>query len=436
MGVDGARVVQRAAARLVPLLILSYVLNFLDRVNVGYAALTMNTDLGLSATAFGLGAGLFFVGYALFEVPSNLILHRVGARFWIGRIMVTWGAVSAATAFIHGATGFYVVRVLLGVAEAGLFPGLILYLSYWFPTKDRGRITALFLFGIPLAQVLGAPLSAAIINTKGWLGWQGWRWMFLLEGIPAILVGILVFAFLTDRPARANWLSESERDWLVQRLDIEQRAVGSSRSPWRTFLDPRVFVLSLVYLGILYAIYTVSFFLPQVIRDLARERGRTISPLEIAFTVAGIYAITAFAMWSWSRRSDRAGERIWHTAVPTFLGVIALFPLVYMPSSTFIVLAGVALLSVGSFAALPPFWSLAPAMFAGTSLAAAIGLINSLGNLGGFIGPYVTGWLKDLTGDFHTALPVACGSLAFAGLAVLALGKLSPLAGRSHTIWS
>ena len=426
--VNGARAVRRAAARIVPFLVLTYLLNFLDRVNVGYAALTMNADLGLSATSFGLGAGIFFIGYALFEVPSNLILHRVGAKFWIGRIMVTWGLVSAATAFIHDTTGFYVVRILLGVAEAGLFPGVILYLSYWFPAKDRARITALFLFAIPLAQVVGAPLSAVILRMNGWHGWQGWRWMFLFEGIPAVLVGVLVFAFLPDRPARASWLPEPERTWLVHRLELEQRAIGANRSPWRTLLDPRVFVLSLAYLGVVYALYTVSFFLPQLIRDLAKERAMVVSPLEIAFAVAVLFTVAAFAMWWWSRHSDRKAERLWHTASAAFFGAIAFVPVLYMPSSTLMVLAGVVLLSIGTFAALPPFWSLPSSMFAGSGLAAAIGLINSFGNLGGFLGPYVTGWLKDLTGNFHGGLLMASGTLAFAGLAVLMLGKFSPLA--------
>ncbi|WP_394841919.1 MFS transporter [Pendulispora brunnea] len=422
---DGARAVRRATARIVPFLVLSYVLNFLDRVNVGYAALTMNADLGMSATAFGLGAGIFFVGYALFEVPSNLILHRVGAKFWISRIMVTWGLISASTAFVHDTTGFYIVRVLLGVAEAGLFPGVILYLSYWFPAKDRARITALFLFAIPLAQVLGAPLSALILHTNGWYGWQPWRWMFLLEGIPAVLVGVLVFAFLPDRPARAMWLPPAERDWLVRRLDMEHDAVGGHPSLWRAMLDPRVLILSLAYLGVVYALYTVSFFLPQLIRDLAKERGTTLSPLEIAARVAVVYAVAAVSMWWWSRRSDRAAERIWHVATPAFLGVLAFVPIAAMPSSTLAVLSGVVILSIGTFAALPPFWALPPTMFVGSALAAGIGLINSFGNLGGFLGPYVTGWLKDLTGSFHASLFAASGTLVFAGLAVLTLGKLA-----------
>ncbi|WXB12400.1 MFS transporter [Pendulispora albinea] len=406
-------------------------LNFLDRVNVGYAALTMNAELGLSSTAFGLGAGLFFVGYALFEVPSNLILHRVGARFWVGRIMVTWGVVSASTAFIQNTTGFYVVRVLLGVAEAGLFPGLILYLSYWFPAKERARITALFLFAIPFAQVIGAPLSTFILRTHGWLGWSGWRWMFLIEGIPAVLVGVVVFAFLTDRPAQAGWLPQAERDVLVARLESEQRTVASNqRSLLGTLLDPRVVILSLAYLGIVYALYTVSFFLPQLIRDLGKEHGTTLSPLDIGLSIAALYAVSAFGMWWWSRHSDRTGERLWHIAGPAFLGAIATLPQLYLPPSTFLVLAGVALLSIGTFAALPAFWSVAPTMFAGGALAAAIGLINSFGNLGGFLGPYVTGSLKDQTGDFRSGLIAAGGAMAFAGLAALTLGKLAPRAAR------
>jgi ACS family tartrate transporter-like MFS transporter len=419
----GRTAIAKATRRIVPFLILIYFLNFLDRVNVGHAALTMNADLGLSATAFGLGSGLFFLGYCLFEVPSNLILHRVGARVWIGRIMVSWGVVSAATAFITDHTGFYLARILLGITEAGLFPGIILYLTYWFPAGERARITALFYVAVPLSQVLGAPLSTFILQYGDeLLGWQSWRTMFLLEGLPSVIVGIWVFFFLTDRPAKAEWLSADERDWLVSKLAAEENEnrTKERRSVLRAVVRPRVLVLGVVILGIAYGIYTLTFFLPQLIAGLAKGYGYAASLVDIGFLVAIPYALAALAMWWWARRSDRAGERILHTAVPMFLGAAG-FVSLYFVDSPIAVMMAIVVAAVGAFATVPTFWTIPPTLLTGRALAAGIGLVGSFANVSGFAGLYLTGYLKDVTGDFKTGLLVAGGVMAAAGILTLTL---------------
>jgi ACS family tartrate transporter-like MFS transporter len=305
----------KAAWRLIPFLGLLYVVNFLDRVNVGFAALTMNKDIGLGAEAFGWGAGIFFIGYFLFEVPSNVILERVGARLWIFRIMLSWGIVSAATAFVHGAASFYVLRFLLGVMEAGFFPGIMLYLTYWFPASSRARFNSYFFFAIPLASAIGGPLSSAILQLVGIAHLYGWQWLFLLEGLPACVLAFFVLFHLPDGPGRAKWLNDDEKRIVAARL---ARDAILPTDLWSGLSDLRVWWIAAADFGIVFALYGIGFWLPQIVKAMG------FSNLQTGFVVACPYIICAFAMVAWARSSDVRGERIWHVVVAALLGAIGL----------------------------------------------------------------------------------------------------------------
>jgi D-galactonate transporter len=415
------RVVRKAARRLLPLLVLLYLVNYLDRVNVGFAALRMNADLGLSSAAYGLGAGLFFIGYFFFEVPSNVVLHKVGARLWIARIMITWGLVASATAFVQGEVSFYVVRVLLGIAEAGFFPGVLLYLTYWFPRAERARIVALTFLAVPLASVIGSPLSTVLIqHGDGLLGFDaGWRFMFFVEGLPALALGVAVLFLLPSRPSSARWLTSSEATALEEHLAAEDaREVGSEVPTRRALTDPRVLALSVVYFGIVFGLYVLAFFLPQVIAGFQEQFGTTFSLLQVGLVTAVPYAFAAVAMVLWARHSDRTGERALHVAVPAFVGAVAIAAALYM-SSPLAVMVCVTVCAIGVYAAIPVFWQLPTRLLSGVGAAAGIALINSFGNLAGFAAPYVTGWLQDLTGSFRTGLWVVAVVMVLAGLVAL-----------------
>nr|WP_202417790.1 MFS transporter [Pseudonocardia sp. SID8383] len=413
--------VRTATKRLIPLLALAYLLNYIDRVNVGFASLTMNADLGLSAAAYGLGAGLFFIGYFFFEVPSNVILHRVGARIWIARIMVTWGIVASSTAFIQGEIGFYVVRVLLGIAEAGFFPGIILYLTYWFPRVERARIVALFFLAVPLSSVVGGPLSTWLISVgDGALGFDaGWRFMFFVEGIPAVLLGIAVLWLLPDRPTRARWLPADQAVALEERIAAEDTAAaGQDRGVAAALRDGRVVALSVVYFGIVFGLYVLAFFLPQIVAGFEQQFGADYSLVEVGLITAVPYAIASVTMMLWARHSDRSGERGLHVAVPAVVGAVAIAGALYM-DSPLLVMACVTVCAIGVFAAIPPFWALPNAFLTGAGAAAGIGLINSFGNLSGFAGPFVAGWLKDLTGDSRAGMWVVAVMMLMSAAIVL-----------------
>ncbi|MBE1577556.1 MFS transporter [Amycolatopsis roodepoortensis] len=419
--VSTAPAVRKAMIRLVPLLGLLYLLNYLDRVNVGFAALTMNADLGISAAAYGLGAGLFFVGYFFFEVPSNVILHKVGARIWIARIMVTWGIVASATAFIQGEVSFYIVRVLLGIAEAGFFPGIILYLTYWFPRKQRAKIVALFFLAVPLSSVIGSPVSSLLIkHGDGVLGFDaGWRFMFFAEGVPSILLGVAVFFLLPSKPKDAKWLTPQERTALQSAIDAEDvREVGKEVSTRSALTDPRVLALSAVYFGIIFGLYVLAFFLPQVIKGFQEQFQTSYTIVEIGLITAIPYAVAAVAMVLWARHSDRTGERAGHVAIAAFVGAVAIAGALYLGSPLWVMVA-VTLCAVGVFTAIPVFWQLPNAFLTGVGAAAGIGLINSFGNLSGFVGPYLTGWLQGLTGSFRAGMWAVAFFMAMAGVIAL-----------------
>lgn len=383
---------RKVSWRLVPFLLLCYVVAYLDRVNVGFAKLQMLNDLQFSETIYGLGAGIFFIGYFLFEVPSNVILHKVGARIWIARIMITWGAISAAMMFVTTPTMFYVLRFLLGIAEAGFFPGIILYLTYWYPANRRGRTTTYFMTAVALAGVIGGPLSGWIMQSfHGHNGWSGWQWMFLLEGIPSILVGLWVLAYLDDRIAHAKWLSPEEKALLERNIASED--AHKEDPPIRTVMSsPRVWLMSAIYFCFVMGLYGVSFWLPTIIKQTGVK-----GALDIGLLTAIPYGCAVVGMVLVAYSADRSGERRWHIALPALAGSLGLLLSVQWHSDTTLAMVALTLATIGILTTLPLFWSLPTSFLAGTGAAAGIALINSLGNLAGFLSPYAVGWLKDLT---------------------------------------
>jgi ACS family tartrate transporter-like MFS transporter len=423
------RAIAKVSKRLVPFLIICYFVAYLDRVNVGFAALTMNQDLGLSQTAFGFGAGIFFIAYFIFEVPSNLLLERFGARKWIARIMLSWGILSGAMAFIPTiarATGlgneysFYLLRVLLGVAEAGFFPGIIFYLTLWFPAQYRGRIVGYFMAAIPLSTVIGAPISGVLLYMHGGLGLAGWQWLFIIEAVPAIILAGVVFFYLTDRPADATWLAPDERSWLAERLALEerQRLAIQDYSVAQALVNPRVIGLSLVYFGAVATNYGLSFFLPQIVKSFGLNTFLT------TLVSATPYLVGLLGMVWWGRRSDRVAERRFHTAFPLFVAAagIALSTALDDP---WLKMISLCVAGFGIFANLPVFWALPTAFLSGAAAACGIAVINSIGNLAGFAGPFAMGWIKDHTGSY------AGGLLLLAALGIIAMGIVLML-GRSE----
>ena len=411
------RTIKKVSARLVPFLVLCYLVAYVDRVNVGFAALTMNKDLGLSASAYGFGAGVFFLAYFFFEVPSNLFLERVGARKWIARIMFSWGLVSGAMAFITGEKSFYAVRVLLGIAEAGFFPGIIFYLTLWFPAAYRARIVGYFMAAIPLSTVVGAPISGWLLGFDGHLGLKGWQWMFILEALPSLILSVVVFGYLTDRPADATWLAPEERAWLAQRMAQERRQRESVRtySVRQALMNPRVLALSLIYFGTNALNYGLSFFLPQIVKAFG------VSNFQTGFISALPYVVGVMSIVAWGRRSDRKLERRFHTAFP--LGVAA----TGIAVSTFLddpmmKMTALSIAGFGIFGALPIFWTLPAAFLSGPAAAGGIALINSIGNLAGFAGPFATGRIKDLTGSYTGGLLSLAAAGYIAMIIVLVIG--------------
>jgi ACS family tartrate transporter-like MFS transporter len=395
----GSSTLRKVAWRLVPFLGVLYFFAFLDRVNVGFAALTMNADLGISAAAFGIGSGIFFIGYILCEVPSNVMLERFGARIWIARIMISWGVLSAAMAFVQGPQSFYVVRFLLGIAEAGFFPGIIFYLTCWFPAQHRARIIALFMIALPLSSVIGAPISTSLLGIEA-AGLQGWQWMFLLEAIPTIVLGIAVLAVLPDRASDAKWLSEDEKRWLQAELAREHS--GSSHdhagSLREALMSPRVWRNGLVYFCILVGLYGFSFWLPQIIASLGG-----LSNVQVGLMTMIPYSMACIALVLWGRHSDATDERSWHVALPMLLGATAL-TISGWTSEPVIAFAALCLAAVGIYSGLPSFWALASRGLQGAAAAGAIALVNSLGNFGGFLGPAAIGFAKTYTNSYAASL--------------------------------
>lgn len=419
------RVVRKVALRLVPFLCLLYFVNYLDRVNIGFAGPNGLTDeLKLSATAFGLASGIFFIGYLLLEVPSNLALHRFGARRWIARIMVTWGILATITAFAPNGTVLLILRFLLGVAEAGFFPGIIFYLTLWFPASERAKVVSMFMVAIPISTAVGSTLSSVIISgAHGMFGLSGWRVMFLLEGLPALVLAVAVWFYLTDRPEKAKWLDDDEREWLTATLAAE----ASEREqvhPWslrRALVSGRMLALSFVYFGCVYGGYTLTFFLPTIVDGFQQQYGTHLSIIEEGLVTAVPYAVGAVAMILWGRHGDRKQERVWHVAGPLIMGAIAI-PIALYLGNPIMVMVFVTIAAVGHYTALPTIWTLPSTFLTGAAAAGGIALINSLGNLSGFAAPYITGWLTDLTGTERGGLWVAGACMLAAAITTLILG--------------
>ena len=407
------RVFSKCAWRLLPLMMLLYLVNYIDRVNVGFAALTMNKDLGFSPAIYGLGAGIFFFSYSLSQVPANLIFAKLGARRWIFTILLVWGAISAANALVRDPLSFYALRFLLGVAEAGFFPGMIFYITLWFPQSYRGRFIALFYTAVPLAFVIGGPLSSLILPLEGMAGLHGWQWLFVIEGLPACLFAFVVWKVLPDGPADASWLSDEDKTIVAKRLAAEERAEHSN--PWLALRDPRVVVLGIAGFGIGVGEYGVQLWLPQIVRAMGFTNAET------GFVIAVPFALSVVALVVWGRLSDRAQERFWFVALPLFLSAAGLIT-ASMVQSQAVALVAITAAVIGIIGVVGPFWTLPSSFLGGTAAAASIGLVRTIGSFGGFVGPVLVGFLRESTGGF--AAPIAALALAMmlAGLLVLALG--------------
>ena len=404
--------------RLIPFMVLLYFVAFLDRVNVGFAALTMNKDLGLTATVFGNGAGIFFIGYFIFEVPSNIALEKFGARMWIARIMITWGIISGLMALTKGPISFYTLRFLLGIAEAGFFPGMILYLTYWFPSAYRAKIVGCFLLAIPISSIIGAPISTALLGTSI-LGLKGWQSLFILEALPALVLGFVVLFFMTDKPEKAHWLTPAERDWLSRVLQAERKTRESVHhyTLGQALMNPRVVLFGLMYFGIVIGLYGFSFWLPQIIKGFGG-----LSNWQVGLITMIPSAFAAAAMYLWGRHSDKTGERVWHVFLPAIIGGTSLAISGFLTGTPALALVALTIGAMGIYAALPTFWTLPTAMLSGTAAAGGIALINSIGNLGGYFGPSFMGYLKDWTKS-HTYGLIGLGAcMAMSGFLALAMG--------------
>jgi D-galactonate transporter len=412
------RTMDKVTWRLVPFLMLCYFIAYVDRVNISFAGGPMSKDLGLTSAAFGGAAGIFFIAYFFFEVPSNLALDRFGARMWIARIMLSWGIIAGAQAFVTGELSLNIIRLLLGAAEAGFFPGVIFFLTLWFPAAYRARIIGWFMFAIPISTVIGSPISGFILNLDGVAGLHGWQWMFLIEALPAILMTFAVLSYLTDRPKEAHWLTSQESQWLQDRLDAERanRERHGAMSWLRSMLDPRVIALGFVYMGCNIPQYGLSFFLPQIIKSFG-----DLSNVQVGFITALPYLVGAIGMLIWGWHSDKTAERKWHAVIPLGVIVVSLAAAAVMPTPTtkmiFLCTAG-----FGFFSVLPVFWTLPTTFLSRAGAAAGIAAVNSIGNLGGFFGPKVFGWLKDTThGDFASLMFLAVCAIIGA-IIVLVLG--------------
>jgi len=407
--------------RLIPFLCLLYFAAFIDRVNVGFAALQMNRDLGFSPYVYGLGSGIFFAGYCLFEVPSNLILHKVGARRWIARIMITWAIVAAAMVFVKGARSFYMLRFLLGVAEAGFFPGVVYYLTHWVPASRRARLVGMFMTAIPISTAIGGPLSSAIMRLDGRLGIAGWQWLFLLETIPSVILGLMTWQYLPDKPSDAKWLAADEKRWLIQMLAQERRSQpGHTRTVAEALTDPRVLALCVCYFGVEIGLYGVIFWIPQIFNDAG------FAQASLGFLVAIPYGVAAIVMVWWCRHSDRLNERVRHVSAASAVAFLGLASSAYLYRSPVLSIVAITAGAAGTLSILPIFWTLPAGVLRDAPAAGAIALINALGNVGGFVGPYIIGWIKNATGKFTVGLLTVAGCVLLTGFLVLWVGRHLP----------
>jgi MFS transporter, ACS family, tartrate transporter len=411
--------IRKVAMMLIPFLMVCYLVAFIDRINVGFAALQMNKDLGFTSSVFGFGGGVFFLTYFLFEVPSNLALQRFGARLWIARIMITWGIVATATAFVVGPYSFYLVRLLLGAAEAGFFPGVLLYLSYWFPKEYRARMVSLFYVAVPISGFVGSPISTLLLEMHGFAGLKGWQWLYIIEGLVPIVLGFVTLFVLPDKPRDAQFLAPAQREWLTKRLEEEKRrevqTVRESRT-WAVMFNPVVLLLAFVYAGGSAASNGLSIWQPQILKSFGLTNMQTGLINSVPFAVASV------AMVAWSIWSDRKGKRIPYTVLPLGLSVLALLSCV-LSKQFWPVVFFLTLTLVGTFSIKAPFWALATETLSTSAVAAGLAMINALGNLGGFLGTYLIGALRDLTGSYLWALSPILVLQALGCVVILLIGR-------------
>lgn len=410
---DASAALARTRRRLLPFLFALYVVAYLDRINVGFAALQMNRELGLDAPVFGLGAGLFFIGYFIFEIPSNLILRRVGARRWIARIMVSWGIAACAMMLVRGAASFYAVRFILGVAEAGFFPGIIYYLTFWFPERERARAIAMFMTATALAGVIAGPISGALLTMHGFGGLSGWQWLFMLEGIPAIVMGAAVWRYLPDGPAEAEWLSARERAAMLAMIHADAAKRPADGDFSQALFSARVWMLTLIYFLIAFGLYGISFWMPQILKGL-----RGMTDMSVGFASAIPFFAAAVAMVLIGRSSDRTGERRFHLAISALAGALGFFASAYAHSPAF-ALISISLAAAGIWGCFGPFWAIPSAILTEAAAAGGIALINSVGNLGGLAGPYLVGVVRGATHSFAPTLAAMGAAMLLAGLLAL-----------------
>ena len=410
---------RRVTRRLMPFLFVLYIIAYLDRVNVSYAGLDMTKDLGFSNAVFGFGAGIFFVGYFLLEIPGTILVELWSARKWIARIMISWGILASATGFITNASQFYWIRFLLGAAEAGFFPGIIVYLTHWYRYEDRGKAVAMFMAAIPISNILGSPLSGLLMKID-WLGLAGWRWLLLLEGIPAVAFGVATLFYLTDWPKDAKWLPPDERDWLTRELEEEKRTKKAAKPlrVWQALRQREVVLLTLVYFFIVTANYGFNFFIPKIVQKLS---GLSTFQVTLVTAIPFLASLPVMLLVGW--HSDHTGERRWHTALPILAVAVFLTLSQWAADNVVLAIAMFSIATMGLYSYLPSFWSLPTTFLSEAAAAACIGLINSVGNLGGFVGPYAVGFLSNRTGSYAAGVYYLVGSAALSALLVMLLRR-------------
>jgi MFS family permease len=417
--------VKKVAIRLVPFVALMFFINYLDRTAISFAGPNgMNSDLALSAAQFGFASGVFFIGYILLEVPSNLALHKFGARRWLARIMVSWGIVAALFTWVPNTEGLYILRFALGVAEAGFFPGAILFLSLWVPSKHRSKILALFYLAQPLTTVIGAPLAGALMLQHGVFGLEGWRFMYLGVSIPAIIIGVVAWFYLSDRPSEAKWLTVAEKEWLTGALarEAQSTTAGQHVSAWKALGNGRVWMLSLIYFGFIYGLYALGFFLPTIIKGFEGQFGTKFDVFQQGLITAIPYLPAAVVLWLWSRDATRRGVKTWHIAIPAAVGGVSI-PVALATNSPVATVAVITVTACAIFAALPNFWTVPTRFLTGAAAAAGIALINTVGNIAGFAAGYVTGALKDWTGSYMVPMFVVGGFMILSAVLMVVLAR-------------
>ncbi|SFU10405.1 MFS transporter [Arthrobacter sp. ov118] len=412
--------------RLLPFLMILYIAAFIDRANIGFTAKHLEADLGITPAVFGLLSGAFFIGYFIFEVPSNLLLQKFGARKWITRIVASWGLVAAATAFVDSGQTLLIVRILLGIAEAGFFPGIILFLTYWFPEKERARTVAMFMVALPVATVIAGPVSGLILDNIHWLNWESWRWMFLIEGAFALVLAPFALKLLVDSPAKAKWLTQGQKDELQARLEFERAqkvASHGSFSKWKVLVNPRVLAMAVIYFAKSNGIYALVFFTPSIMASISKSTSATTVGLLTALP----YVLATVAMIYWARRSDKTGERRYHVAIPYLIGAAALVVLGFFHTDMVISTALICLITVCMYVPYGPFWSLPSMFLTGAAAASGLAWINALANLGGFFGPTALGAANEATGSVYVGLFFVAGLLVIAAITVLRLKVVTPI---------